>query len=341
MIRPLHRVRSRGGLLGLVAVCGLIAAGLLAVSAVGRKSADAPVIVIDRSIGGIALAMSEQRVRAQYGPPDSSFVSAGEGAEKGLFATYRRHGGFLSVVYSGGKVVGVLTNARFYKTAKQYGAWGPGGAMTMVRGLGVRAPFHDEPCSFGLSNATRNAPVATLAIPRDGAVDTVWITRKAFYDLCSAQTSESGPAAPGPSATSFVLTVSATPSGTGSVTSDPAGIGCPTVCSTSYPAGTAVTLRARPSTGFTFVRWGGDCTVPGSFCFLTMDRDHNAVANFTGTGPPPPPDTTTPPPTFTGGPTGPSGPSGPTGDTGPTGPTGDTGPTGPTGDTGPTGPTGG
>jgi uncharacterized repeat protein (TIGR02543 family) len=76
-----------------------------------------------------------------------------------------------------------------------------------------------------------------------------------------------------------VLTVAKSGTGTGSVTSAPAGVSCGTVCSASYPSGGSVTLTATAATGSTFTGWSGDCTGTGA-CTVTMDGDHSATANF-------------------------------------------------------------
>ncbi len=49
--------------------------------------------------------------------------------------------------------------------------------------------------------------------------------------------------------------------GSGTVTTDPAGMNCDTVCSYDYPLGSVVTLIAAPSPGSFFTGWGGhpDC----------------------------------------------------------------------------------
>jgi hypothetical protein len=75
--------------------------------------------------------------------------------------------------------------------------------------------------------------------------------------------------------------LSVQPSGTGSgtVTSSPAGIACGTDCSESYPAGTSVTLTASPAAGSSFTGWGGDCSGAGA-CTVTMDFDRSVSATF-------------------------------------------------------------
>jgi len=48
-------------------------------------------------------------------------------------------------------------------------------------------------------------------------------------------------------------------SGSGTVTSSPAGINCGTVCSAAFPMGTKVTLKAVPATGYMFAGSNTNC----------------------------------------------------------------------------------
>src|ERR1017187_2493147 len=56
------------------------------------------------------------------------------------------------------------------------------------------------------------------------------------------------------------LTVSLLGAGTGTVTSSPAGINCPTTCSASFPQSTQITLSETSGTNNGFGGWGGACT---------------------------------------------------------------------------------
>jgi hypothetical protein len=78
----------------------------------------------------------------------------------------------------------------------------------------------------------------------------------------------------------FDLTVSK--SGTGTVTSSPAGINCGTDCTESLASGMVVTLTASPSLGYNFSGWAGDCSGTGT-CTVTMNSAKNVIANFTAT----------------------------------------------------------
>ena len=73
------------------------------------------------------------------------------------------------------------------------------------------------------------------------------------------------------------LTVSV--NGSGTVTSAPPGISCPSDCAHDYPAGTPVTLTASPASGWAFTGWSGDCTGTGS-CNLTMSQARAVTATF-------------------------------------------------------------
>ncbi|MEK6684663.1 MAG: hypothetical protein AABY46_08405, partial [Nitrospirota bacterium] len=80
----------------------------------------------------------------------------------------------------------------------------------------------------------------------------------------------------------LIVTVTVTQSGAGSgtVTSDPAGIDCGTTCAAVFNIGTVVTLTAAPDAGSVFSGWNGEgCTGAGS-CAVTMDADKSVTAAF-------------------------------------------------------------
>jgi hypothetical protein len=78
----------------------------------------------------------------------------------------------------------------------------------------------------------------------------------------------------------YALTISKSGTGSGTVTSSPAGINCGTDCSESYNKGTNVTLTATPTTGSTFAGWSGACSGTGG-CSVTMNSDKTVTATFT------------------------------------------------------------
>ena len=78
-------------------------------------------------------------------------------------------------------------------------------------------------------------------------------------------------------------TLTVTNLGSGTVTSNVAGINCGVTCSAPYNTGTVVTLTATPTSGYTFTGWSGSgCSGRGT-CALTLNASTNVWANFTPT----------------------------------------------------------
>jgi phospholipase C len=67
----------------------------------------------------------------------------------------------------------------------------------------------------------------------------------------------------------FQVSVATAGGGTGSVTSNPAGITCPGTCTANFQNSQAVTLTATPATGFTFAGWSGSCNNSQAKCGVT------------------------------------------------------------------------
>lgn len=97
------------------------------------------------------------------------------------------------------------------------------------------------------------------------------------------------------------LTVAVTGTGSGSVTSSPAGIDCPLDCSDDFDPGATVQLTAAPAAGSVFSGWSGACSGFGTGCGILLGGDRSATATF-ATAPPAddgggdPPAEETPPP---------------------------------------------
>ena len=80
--------------------------------------------------------------------------------------------------------------------------------------------------------------------------------------------------------TPYTLTVAKAGTGSGTVTSSPAGISCGADCSEPYNSGTVVTLSQTATAGSTFAGWSGACTGTGA-CQVTMDAAKSVTATFT------------------------------------------------------------
>src|SRR5262249_55840236 len=77
---------------------------------------------------------------------------------------------------------------------------------------------------------------------------------------------------------SLIVTKSGT--GSGGVTSAPAGINCGSDCVEIYPPGTVVTLTATPAGDSVFAGWTGACTNTSGTCTVTVNAATTVNAIF-------------------------------------------------------------
>lgn len=85
------------------------------------------------------------------------------------------------------------------------------------------------------------------------------------------------------------LAVNLTGNGSGTITSNPAGISCPATCSFSFPIGSPVQLYGSADAGSTFAGITGcDSYVIGQ-CTMSMNSSKTVTARFNGSGPAPTP----------------------------------------------------
>jgi hypothetical protein len=79
----------------------------------------------------------------------------------------------------------------------------------------------------------------------------------------------------------YAISVAKGGTGSGTVTSVPAGISCGATCSASFDYGSVVTLSAAPATGSAFAGWsGGGCTGTAP-CMVTVSAAAQVTATFT------------------------------------------------------------
>ena len=86
--------------------------------------------------------------------------------------------------------------------------------------------------------------------------------------------------APAGSAPKYALSVTKAGTGTGTVTSSPAGIDCGSTCTAEYASGTSVTLTAAAASGSTFSGWSGACSGAEATCTVSMSEARSVTANF-------------------------------------------------------------
>jgi hypothetical protein len=82
------------------------------------------------------------------------------------------------------------------------------------------------------------------------------------------------------------FTISTDGTGSGTVTSYPPGIACPTQCSAQFAPDTSLDLIATPARGSAFSRWNGVCTGAIRTCHGINAADTWATATFTKLPPP-------------------------------------------------------
>lgn len=82
-----------------------------------------------------------------------------------------------------------------------------------------------------------------------------------------------------PAAQTYQLSVIPPASGTGSVTSTPPGIDCPTTCSAAFPQSTQVKLSAAPEKNYFFDGWSGACSGT-ALCTVSMTGTEKVSATF-------------------------------------------------------------
>jgi hypothetical protein len=74
--------------------------------------------------------------------------------------------------------------------------------------------------------------------------------------------------------------LSVTIQGGGTVTSDPPGISCGTICSATFSGTGSVLLTESPLAGWSFVRWEGCTSVQGTICSITLGGSKSVKAVF-------------------------------------------------------------
>jgi hypothetical protein len=121
-----------------------------------------------------------------------------------------------------------------------------------------------------------------------GSCDLTMPATDTSFSVSATFTNNSPPPPPPPTTTEAATTTAATTepltvaragTGSGTVTSAPAGIDCGATCAVSFPVGSSVGLTATPADGSAFTGWSGDCSGAAA-CTVTMDTGRNVTATF-------------------------------------------------------------
>jgi hypothetical protein len=77
----------------------------------------------------------------------------------------------------------------------------------------------------------------------------------------------------------YLVAVNRIGAGTGTLSSEPAGILCGVQCQAAYPLGTSLKLSVKPDGRSFLQEWSGNC-LGQDICRLTVDKDVSAIANI-------------------------------------------------------------
>ncbi|MCG3111529.1 MAG: PA14 domain-containing protein [Candidatus Manganitrophus sp. SB1] len=123
------------------------------------------------------------------------------------------------------------------------------------------------------------ASVTLTAAPSAGAIFAGWSGACSGTGTCLVTMDAAKSVTATFNVQTFSLAVTKAGTGSGTVTSSPAGINCGTTCSFTFTTGTTVTLTAPPSADSVFIGWSGACSGTGN-CVVTMDAAKSVTANF-------------------------------------------------------------
>ena len=135
-------------------------------------------------------------------------------------------------------------------------------------------------CGADCSEAYNQGTSVTLtATPDSGSMFTGWSGACAGTGNCTVNMTSDKAATATFAQQQYTLMVTKAGTGSGTVTSNPAGINCGSDCSEAYNQGTSVTLTATPDSGSTFTGWSGACSGTG-LCIINMTSDKAVTATF-------------------------------------------------------------
>lgn len=148
----------------------------LALALPGAAGADSGLIAVGRSIGPVSLGMVRDEVIETIGRPSRVDRFAWPSGQSGSTDVYRKHGGLFRVSYAAGKVVGVETASRFYRTASGIGPGAPFATAQATPG------FRPDACTGGFLRKARGAFTFLVPFEPGGAIRRVLILKLGYFD---------------------------------------------------------------------------------------------------------------------------------------------------------------
>jgi len=152
-----------------------------------------------------------------------------------------------------------------------------------VNGIGtINVSPGDQHCQGGTCKLTvpANTPLTLTATPAALTTFSGWSGDCTGGGICTLTLRDSASVAAQFATSGYSVTTAADGNGTGTITSSPAGITCPSTCATAFPPNTRVTLTASAGVNSTFTGWGGVCANQGTVCTFTVTRSVTIRAAF-------------------------------------------------------------
>jgi hypothetical protein len=138
---------------------------------------------------------------------------------------------------------------------------------TLLGTLSVTSDANGDPAYIGVQDQTgANITSLTFSLTNCASTCTDFALDTAYLNDSSVSNT-------------FALTVNVSGSGSGAITSSPAGISCPGTCVANFTSGTSVTLNESPAAGSTFAGWTGACSGSGA-CSISMSAAESITASF-------------------------------------------------------------
>jgi hypothetical protein len=116
-----------------------------AASDAGADEREPATLVLGRSVGMATLGMTEDAIVAFYGEPASRKARVKTARDRRLtYASYRVHGGWLTMAYTAGRVVGIATSSPYYTTTAGFGVSSGRTGLQRITWLSCRSVYHQK-----------------------------------------------------------------------------------------------------------------------------------------------------------------------------------------------------